>query len=44
MTAAAILSVAGLYGLGNDELEDLCNRFGVEPLGPRLFRIEGDIL
>jgi hypothetical protein len=28
--AAAILSAAGLDGLGNDGLEDLCTRFGVE--------------
>jgi hypothetical protein len=29
--AVAILDAAGLGGLNNDELEDLCDRFGVEP-------------
>jgi hypothetical protein len=28
--AAVILSTARLDGLGNDELEELCDRFGVE--------------
>ena len=28
--AAAIVSAAGLHGLSNQELEVLCDRFGVE--------------
>jgi len=30
--AAAILDAAGLGGLSNDELEDLCRQFGVDAL------------